>query len=292
MLNKVLSALVDHGWLDATRPFDKTLYLTHGAAQTLLISRRGRPECFVKFSDRSSLAMEAERCKAASRRFLGLAPRFIGYTRCGSLEVLATRAVVFQAMHPTLMRSSRYTRVVQSGLEAYFRCMRAGVHQGPVARRWLAEYTEYFDRLPWGSAARRALDDLLTALAAVPPQEQHGDFVVNNLGVTERDSLVVFDWEDYGAVDVPGLDLFTLDISLREQMSDAVGGTGLKPAGGDALDLDRLCAAVGLTRSTYEELRPSYAFVFRFLKRNYSPEIRARVDLLLHRLTAASAAVA
>ena len=291
MLNRVIGLLADEGWFDPSQRFDKTVYLTHGAAQTLLLSRDGEPECFVKFSERSSLQLEAQRCEAAARRFPGLAPAFIGHARRGPLEVLATRAVVFRALNAGLMRSSRHMGVVQSGLEGYFRRMSEFARAPGGPRDWVADYRAYFENLPWRQAAGESLDDLLEVVATLPRPDQHGDFVVNNLGIGRQGRLAVFDWEDYGAVDVPGLDLFTLEVSLHE--ASAPGGDGRVPSGRvHGLDIERLCGAMSLPVDTYDRLRLAYAFVFRFLKRNYGPEVRGRVDRLLHRLSAVAAAAA
>jgi thiamine kinase-like enzyme len=47
-------------------------------------------------------------------------------------------------------------------------------------------------------------------LRELPEVPQHGDFVHNNLG-RARDTLYVFDWEDYGKVCLPGFDLAMLN---------------------------------------------------------------------------------
>jgi hypothetical protein len=284
-LNTVISILVDNGWFEPGRGYDKTVYLTHGAAQSMLLSRDGRPECFVKFTDQSSLALEAQRCQAAARQFPGLAPEFFGYACKGALEVMATRAVVFRSVNAGLMRSARHAAGVQAGLESYFQRMVEGARPAGTHRAWVDEYLAYFDRLAWCDPARECLRQMLSALSTLPLHDQHGDFVVNNLGTRGDGSLAVFDWEDYGAVDVPGLDLFTLEMSLLDELTEMTAAD--RPPREAGLDIDRICKAIGLPRPLYEQLRTGYAFVFRFLKRNYGPDIRGRVDQLLHRLGAA-----
>ncbi len=46
----------------------------------------------------------------------------------------------------------------------------------------------------------------------LPSISQHGDLGLTNIGKTP-DGIIVFDWEDYGIINVPGFDLFTLLIS-------------------------------------------------------------------------------
>ncbi len=50
---------------------------------------------------------------------------------------------------------------------------------------------------------------LLKKLPAIP---QHGDLAINNIGKTDA-GLVVFDWEDYGQINIPGFDLCVMLVS-------------------------------------------------------------------------------
>ena len=59
---------------------------------------------------------------------------------------------------------------------------------------------------------------LRAALQTLPPLPQHGDLVLNNLGLRPDRGLVVFDWEDYAATSLPGLDLFTLENSIQQDL--------------------------------------------------------------------------
>ncbi len=286
MLNRVFAVLASEGWLDAAPEFEKTIYLTHGAAHSMLLSRRGRPEAFVKFSDRASLQLEAQRCEAAARRFPDMAPRFIGYARRESMEVLVTRAVTFRSINPSLIRSWRHTAVIHADLETFFRHMRASAAPEVKRRQWVDDCRAYYSGHPLEARAESSLDLVLSSLSGLPPQDQHGDFVVNNLGLGRGNRLAVFDWEDYGAVDVPGLDLFTLEFSLREALgwSALPGSESLMSKRHTVLDLERMCDAMELPLQVFEDLRLGYAFIFRFLKRNYSRDIRDRVDALLGEL--------
>jgi hypothetical protein len=147
---------------------------------------------------------------------------------------------------------------------------------------------------PLRPAAMRSLERLRSTLASRPAHDQHGDFVVDNPGLRCDHRLAIFDWEDYGAVELTGLDLFTLEISMSDALRDLAENPGAPSLAADpaGLDLDRMCAALHLPRQLYDELRLGYAFVFRFLKRNYGIEIRERLAGLLDRLIPARLAVA
>lgn len=49
----------------------------------------------------------------------------------------------------------------------------------------------------------REWEAFLLTMPAIP---QHGDLAINNVGKTER-GIIIFDWEDYGIIDIPGFDL-------------------------------------------------------------------------------------
>ena len=60
-------------------------------------------------------------------------------------------------------------------------------------------------------ALRRVMDDRdPAALDRLPHVSQHGDLVINNLGRAAR-GMVIFDWEDFGRVTLPGFDVARLD---------------------------------------------------------------------------------
>jgi hypothetical protein len=293
MLNEVLRALKAKGWIEPELEYEKTIYLSHGTAQSMLLSRRGRAECFVKFSTLSSLSIEAERCKTASMRFPGIAPGFIGYSRHQSIDILVTRAVNCRSIGSSMIHSRRYAAVIHRGLEDFFGRMHSNARPICTRREWAEAYRDYFRDHPLAARAESSLDRMLAALEGLPAFDQHGDFVLNNLGLGPNDRLTIFDWEDYGAVDALGLDLFTLEFSLRGTL-----GSSVLPAAEAAmsnprqvLELKRLCDAMQLPLSVFEDLRLSYAFVFRFLKRNYGQHIQDRVDSLIAELISASPAM-
>ena len=279
MLSDVLGIVEAEGWFDMTRPFEQTIYLSQGSAQCVLLSRNGLPECFVKFTDLMSLAVEAERLGSSYARFPQHTPALVGYAHRAPLEVLATRAVTFSALTGRMMLARSKRGAVCAGLENLFCRMRDVQPQlGNAQRRhgWFDGMREYFGAAPHGSAAGLGLRQLGEALDTLAPLAQHGDLVLNNLGLRPDKRLVVFDWEDYGAVELPGLDLFTLENSIDRDLG--------AHAARQTLDLACLCGALGLPLQRYESLRLGYALTFRFLKRNYNQEVRSRLDAVIDRL--------
>jgi len=124
-------------------------------------------------------------------------------------------------------------------------------------------------------AAAQVLDDL-------PSIPQHGDFTVNNLGVSDK-GLVVFDWEDYGKVGLPGFDVCMLiasDLRLQPNRLRALV-RGEMQCPGYATLIAKACPLIGLTPELFLRLVPLYLVVFLDLKRDYGQSIRVAVKQLI-----------
>jgi hypothetical protein len=124
----------------------------------------------------------------------------------------------------------------------------------------------------------------IDAMARVP---QHGDFVFNNLA-SSNGRLVIFDWEDYGRCGLPGLDIFTLCLSLLEEDLDGVRAM-IDPTAGMASPVDdlirRACEIQSIPLPMFRRLVPFYLLVFLYLKRNYGVPVQHRLEALLLQLT-------
>lgn len=282
------SLLANHGWFDFAQPFEHTVHLTRGACLWMLLTRRGACDTYVKFSDRISLAVEAVRSESASRCYPMLAPQFVGYDRThDGVEVIVCRAVDYRGLTSRDLMGVAARPVLQQGLRAYFRASRqARMAPGALSvgtAVLVAEMRAYFSKHPLQDAVRAWLDGEIGAqLGALPEVPQHGDLVLNNIGVGRGGALVIFDWEDFGATNVPGLDLFTLAMSLCGSDLQALRADPQV----DAL-LVALCGEAGLDVALFRRLVPAYALVFRYLKRNYGPEVRERMDRVLAAAAAA-----
>lgn len=268
----------DKGWFDTTTPFETSIHLTQGACLWLLLTRRGVSDTYVKFSNHLSLETEARRCAEASRCYPALVPRFVGHAHEGGLHVLVCRAVEYGAFLAG-------TRAFED-LRRYFAAMPAAslpADLTPVANAQLQQSLgSYFAAHPLAEWVERMCDgSALHRATALPDLPQHGDLVVNNFGQTASGALVVFDWEDFGASCLPGLDLFTLELSLAG--GEAAGLLAARARTGDRAQrfMREACSAMRLDWADYAALTPIYAIVFRHLKRNYGPGVRERFDRVL-----------
>lgn len=284
MLSQVLAIVHGQGWFDTQAGHEKSIFLSQGASLWMVLSRAGVPQTFVKFSELVSLAEEAQRCKQASSAYPTLAPKFLGHVRHGELEVLVTSAVEFLPVTTGMTQARRAGQQIHEGLALYFKAMAAAARPPQAAGSRVAlqdGLVSYFAGSALHRPAVEAFKRLASQIQALPQMPQHGDLVMNNLGLKPTGRLVIFDWEDFGAIDVPGLDLFTLEVSFAVEAGLRPGVAAAWPPAPRALDTTGCCAALGIAPTLYAQLRPVYALLFRYLKRNYGPEVQSRLDHLI-----------
>lgn len=290
MLTLVEHALAQHGWFNIASPYQKSVHLTQGACVWMLLSRDGVLDTHVKFSNRISLLDEGLRCAAAHASYPALTPEFVGHARNGALEILVSRAVDFQGADSAFLLERDQRRGAAADIDLYFLAMPQAVSPPGVAALSNADLVPallaYFAAHAQAAMAQAWLADGLPAcLRALPAMPQHGDLVLNNLGRTKSGRLVIVDWEDFGAVSLPGLDLFTLELALAGDVQKLLANRR-QPAAPLSQLVQRSCAAMRLDAAQYQRLAPFYALVFLFLKRNYGPAVRMRMEALAQQLDA------
>ena len=291
MMKRMLDLVASQGWFDTSRPFEKTVNLTQGACLWIMLTRNGVCDTYVKFSESVSLALEAQRCQAASLNYPTLVPPFVGHMHQpgpGGLDVLVCRAVEYRALNVRrLQRGLAHGRVLKD-LDGYFAAMPATSlpqHLAPTGNAGLVQgLSTYFEGHELAPLARRWLrSDAVQRATELPDMPQHGDLVMNNIGQAPDGAAVVFDWEDFGVSCLPGLDLFTLELSLAGDAARLYHDRD-RPTSPRQQFVRSACRAMQLDFSDYTSLTTVYALVFRHLKRNYGPGVRERMDRLLQDL--------
>ncbi len=121
---------------------------------------------------------------------------------------------------------------------------------------------------------------------ALPHIWQHGDFVINNLGLTDP-GLVVFDWEEFGRTAFPGLDLCTLlafDAAFNADTSWAIV-RGARHGKHRYAELpEDGCPVIGLAPELFRQFIQIYPVIFLDLKREYGKSNEMVVNQLVHDL--------
>lgn len=115
---------------------------------------------------------------------------------------------------------------------------------------------------------------------------QHGDFTENNIAYS-GERLIIFDWEDYGACKLPGLDLISLIFSVCPTIESILELTRAKDESQRPIDIfiRRVCRSFGFDMQFFQQLFPFYLLTLLYSKRNYGHPLQARIDSLLDRLT-------
>jgi len=240
----------------------------------------------VKTSDAISLGEEARVYHAAFGTYRDFMPQPLGYVVRDGWEIFACEGV---AHRPLLAHHVLHGRGgMLAGYLAAARAARrpdAGVGHRPLLARLEAAYAgSRFDAAlaPWRTARGRS------ELAAIGESPQHGDFVLNNLGL-RRQGLVVFDWEDFGKITLPGLDLCTLLVSAlgtdRPDAAEALAGCGA-PGRRLAPAMRFACDALGLAVDQFQRLVPLHLLAFLQLKEGYATAVHDRIAGLLESVCA------
>ena len=247
----------------------------------------------VKLSDVVSLRDEARIHAEAFGWFSNLMPRSLGYCIHDGWEIFVTEGVPHRPFFPDdVLNRRRATKWVPEIRRFFERSRLDPLTSSPHAAcgTLLASLEASFKDspfeavlTPWSSGPG------LRELEALGFTRQHCDFVPNNMGVTNS-GLVVFDWEDFGKIALPGLDLCTLVISCINGDTDIVsadGGSAL--AERCSVFVNPACAALDMDVALFWRLVPLYLLTFLHLKNTYGRDVRIRISALLTQFSSGGA---
>lgn len=223
----------------------------------------------LKVADEHAIQAEFAALRELWPKLGTMAPEPLGATAFGGQSILVLRGVRHSALsHRNLERCGSTVR------EALFKLLEVQAGATPPARQ---------DAPGFAGAALAALrrrrpdeldslavftDERLEALSMLPAVKQHGDFLPPNLGLTPA-GLIVFDWEDYGRVTMPGFDLLVFVIWMANFDAAAIFSLIERPS--DALP-DQLirgfCAACRIDPAALHLLAVMSGICFFHLKRS------------------------
>jgi hypothetical protein len=269
--------------------------LTYGDTVWLDAFRRDGSFVHAKVAEHVTLREEVRVYHEALHAYDDFMPAPIGYSVRGPWEIFLAEGIEHRPLSVNPLNRSRGAHQLREELSRFFArgaqktSPNSPVHDHDALLKSLDATFRDTPFVPlvkyWRSSEAR---QLLDAIGAAP---QHGDFVTNNIG-TRKSRLVVYDWEDFGKVSLPGFDLCTFAISLmNEGMADEDGlmhdGTG-----GDCLGslVNPACAALNLDADHFWRLVPLYLLTFLHLKQGYGSRIRSRIERLLTRHSSEAAA--
>lgn len=287
MISTVLSVLSDLGALQPGHQARYNISLTKGDALLLNVFVDNQSSFFhIRISENISLGSEFQNHQTASYMFTEFVPRPLGYFTRDGWEIVVTEGVHYRYLSPKLAISSP----VRQGIFKFFATatLKARIERPAEPHSvFLTKLHQHFKGSPFVSLLESWLTtsgrNVIDALAHI---RQHGDFVPINLGIA-KSKVVVFDWEDFGKIMLPGFDLCTLFISMVQ--FDAHKILLLmetdKPGSDPYISfMQEACLALDLDFQLFCRLIPVYILISSYLKENYAAPVRQSTEMLLRQL--------
>lgn len=262
---------------------------THHALAIHLVAATGR-RLYIKASSVVSLEGEYAALLSASECVPEAVPKLLGYGRRGGFDFLACEGYSLERIS-----GQRLMKIVEQRPSHFARLLaRLGrVNLQSVEQVKSVELLDLIDRTYGGSSVRELIRPWLTTegkllVASLPKCVQHSDLTVNNIGM-HRDNILLFDFEDYGKVSVPGFDLFTLlasssdfNVDLIREMMGTPGEDGVVSWYSEVIEC--YCREVTIAEAHFRTLIPLYLIAFAALKSSYGSAIRAILESVLEQL--------
>jgi hypothetical protein len=279
MIGAAMSALTRLGLIEAGCRPHFTLAISRGSTITAEVSIDPDQFLHIKGSAHASLRAEYVATLRAAAVHRSTVPRPVAHVVEGGWELLFSEGRRFSTMDAGQLHSSMVSRALLQFLEhsaLNAAPASAGRHVAFVRRSLQTSSTPIPDGLirHWTAGAGARVLDSLTTVA------QHGDFTVNNIGIT-RAGLVVFDWADFGAVEIPGFDLATLLLSMTDfepaRVLPLLTGTDRSLV----LFTESACKRLSLPYPAFRTLLPLYLAIFLSLKSQFATGIRHKVATAL-----------
>jgi hypothetical protein len=208
MIDLARKALCNAGLLDRDRHLEITVAV--GRSINVQVFPDGTTDFYNVKVSKTSLEREYQALRAVERALPLNVPHVVMLTRLDDMDALITKGVSYSCIRgltPSLATFVQRYQCVQSA-SPVFALPTSVTHRDCLRDMIASSAPEGFERYATGwltSAASEFLDSL-------PAVRQHGDLMPMNLGVI-RDDYVIFDWEDFGRVVLPGFDfcMFLLD---------------------------------------------------------------------------------
>jgi hypothetical protein len=285
LLNAVTAILRERKLLEQDEQPGYSIALVDEDLINITVFARSGASFHVKVKERERSPNEYHNYCDASRSFPKYVPEILGREFRNGREVIVIRGIPHRHVPSGELALDR--RGIVRKIVGFFEASSAGAR--------IAAPAEPHQRF-LGQTEARVADAVCTAITRewtasghldrLPHIRQHGDFVMNNLGVT-RAGLVVFDWEDFGRIAFPGLDLCTLlasDARFSADQLRAIMRADSRQTRAYVELIDRSCPLIGLTPVLFRQLIPLYLVMFLDLKRDYGRTIGQVVTKLIHEL--------
>lgn len=282
MIDTVKRFLREHGLIGAG---SATCNIIIGRSFVFEVLQGSEIYITVKASKNADLQREFE-CQTISHAALPeYVPAPLAFGEAKGLSLLASEGVPHAKLTATAMRGAGAR--LFCGIKEYAR-RSAGTF---ATQQWTSAHHQELEKVLIRLDDKKLaalLESYISRLGVeqmllLPHIRQHGDLVVSNIGVTTR-GMVIFDWEDFGRVELPGFDIALLlvssldyDVALLRRWFELR----------EPRELDDIIIAaaddLGFSRPMLWGLLPVYLAHFLYLKEmlGYRPSIRELLRRLI-----------
>jgi hypothetical protein len=287
MIDDLSALLKNRGLIDVDlRDSPHRLMMTRAHSFGVIVFKHAKPWRFIKISEYVDTTEEVMRYAIAAKEFTDLVPAHLDFIITANRWIHVTHAIEIATVEMQDFSVSVEDKRVQLAALRFFELsLRAGVPfrfvdlDNTTVCTGLLKFFEHDPDLLsriHHYYAQIGVVDLVRRLTAAP---QHGDFAKNNIGRSDKNA-VFFDWEDFGRVQVPGLDLYLLIQSLRPEATQEAP-LRLTQLGPIEDFIASACKNLMLRVDDFERLFPLYAMLVCFLRKSYGEgaKYRARTQL-------------
>jgi hypothetical protein len=231
----------------------------------------------VKVSSERPLRDEYEALRIAHEAIPGNVPQPVGLYQKAGLEILICRGI----RHKKVRSLQTHREIIQREIKAILKGSKVFFREEKPSSphmQQLMTACDHFKNHPLLIAMRGWLGNLDARLVnSLPHIKQHGDLTLYNMGVAGN-KLIIFDWEDFGKISIPGFDLCCLAVSSVTRFSAMEIERVLERSAYPKEVMDIItcyCKELPLDQEIFFNLYPIYLFYFLYLKDRYgySPEI-------------------
>lgn len=236
----------------------------------------------VKISSERPLQKEYEALKTVNQAIPTNVPQLIGFYQKEGFEILVSKGIKHRKIKPLKSEGKivcgEVKTIIKRSKVSFEEKKPSQVHLGQ-----LKTVFEYFKDRPFSIRMEEWLRKFdYEVLNYLPYIKQHGDFTFYNMGLA-GDRLIIFDWEDFGKITIPGFDVFCLTVDLLtgfdktriEKISK------IKDYPIEIIELiEFFCNELSIDMKLYFNLYPAYALCFLYLKEKYgySKDIIGKVE--------------
>lgn len=227
----------------------------------------------VKISEVKSLKKEYESTREAFNTLKHhlLVPEPLIYFDESGVSSIISRGIRFAPVSMGLIH--RYPKVFTAGINEYIDRSREKFKVSAQKET----HSDMVDKLAAsfsGCAISTMLQEWLSLfgdekLNSIEHVKQHGDFAVTNIGISSS-HLSIIDWEDFGSLTLPGIDILMLCASFLDMEEAKVERLLYQKEPHNLSELiNYFCAVYGLQYELFLELAPLYFTNFLYLKKKY-----------------------